>query len=129
MNAQGVGFARQRPGRYAQKLRAALRTAEPQRKLDLLLMGALIEARSAERFRLLVAHLPRPLGPLYARLAGSEARHFAQYRDLARAAAPREWRARLATLAALEARLATSPDRTLRFHSGPPQDEQTLPAA
>ncbi|HTD12131.1 MAG TPA: tRNA isopentenyl-2-thiomethyl-A-37 hydroxylase MiaE [Steroidobacteraceae bacterium] len=129
MNAQGVGFARQRPGRYAQKLRAALRTAEPQRKLDLLLMGALIEARSAERFRLLVAHLPRPLGPLYARLAGSEARHFAQYRDLARAAAPREWRARLATLAALEARLATSPDRTLRFHSGPPQDGQTLPAA
>ncbi len=50
MDAQGVGFVRQRPGRYAQKLRAALRTSEPQRKLDLLLMGALIEARSAERF-------------------------------------------------------------------------------
>jgi tRNA 2-(methylsulfanyl)-N6-isopentenyladenosine37 hydroxylase len=127
MSAQGVGFVRQRPGRYAQKLRAALRTAEPQRKLDLLLMGALIEARSAERFRLLVAHLPRPLVPLYARLAKSEARHFAQYRDLARAAAPREWRARLATLAALEAQLATGPDRTLRFHSGPPQDGQPPP--
>jgi tRNA-(ms[2]io[6]A)-hydroxylase len=128
MSAQGVGFVRQRPGRYAQKLRAALRTAEPQRKLDLLLMGALIEARSAERFRLLVAHLPRPLVPLYARLASSEARHFAHYRDLARAAAPREWRARLATLAALEAQLATGPDRTLRFHSGPPQDGQPPPA-
>jgi tRNA-(ms[2]io[6]A)-hydroxylase len=128
MSAQGVGFVRQRPGRYAQKLRAALRTAEPQRKLDLLLMGALIEARSAERFRLLAAQLPRPLVPLYARLAKSEARHFAQYRDLARAAAPREWRARLATLATLEAQLATGPDRTLRFHSGPPQDADTLPA-
>jgi tRNA-(ms[2]io[6]A)-hydroxylase len=91
-------------------------------------MERLIEARSAERFRLLAAHLPRPLGPLYARLAGSEARHFAQYRDLASAAAPREWRARLATLAALEAQLATGPDRTLRFHSGPPQDGHTLPA-
>ena len=128
MSAQGVSFVRQRPGRYAQKLRAALRTLEPQRKLDLLLMGALIEARSAERFRLLVPHLPRPLVPLYARLALSEARHFAQYRDLARRCAPGEWRARLADLAALEAQLATSPDRGLRFHSGPPQDAHAAPA-
>lgn len=128
MSAQGVGFVRQRPGRYAQKLRAALRTAEPQRKVDLLLMGALIEARSAERFRLLAAHLPQPLVPLYTRLASSEARHFLQYRDLARVAAPREWRARLATLAALEAQLATGPDRTLRFHSGPPLEGHLVPA-
>jgi tRNA-(ms[2]io[6]A)-hydroxylase len=127
MTAQGVGFVRQRPGRYAQQLRAALRPAEPQRKLDLLLMGALIEARSAERFRLLVTQLPRPLVPLYARLASSEARHFAQYRDLARGVAPAEWRARLATLAALEAQLATAPDRSLRFHSGPPLDRHAAP--
>jgi tRNA-(ms[2]io[6]A)-hydroxylase len=128
MGAQGVGFVRQRPGRYAQKLRAALRTSEPQRKLDLLLMGALIEARSAERFGLLVPHLPRPLVPLYARLAGSEARHFTQYRSLARAAAPGQWRERLAALATLEAQLATTPDRNLRFHSGPPFDGPAAPA-
>ena len=120
MSAQGVGFVRQRPGRYAQQLRAALRSSEPRRKLDLLLMGALIEARSAERFRLLAPHLPRALAPLYARLARSEARHFEQYLDLARRIAPQEWRERLAVLATLEAQLATSPDRTLRFHSGPP---------
>jgi tRNA 2-(methylsulfanyl)-N6-isopentenyladenosine37 hydroxylase len=120
MGAQGVGFVRQRPGRYAQQLRAALRTTEPRRKLDLLLIGALIEARSAERFRLLAPHLPRTLAPLYARLARSEARHFEQYLELARAAAPQEWRERLAGLAVLEAQLAISPDRTLRFHSGPP---------
>jgi tRNA-(ms[2]io[6]A)-hydroxylase len=128
MDAQGVGFVRQRPGRYAQKLRAALRTSEPQRKLDLLLMGALIEARSAERFGLLVPHLPRPLVPLYARLALSEARHFTQYRTLARVAAPGQWRERLAALAILEAQLATTPDRSLRFHSGPPLDGPAAPA-
>ncbi len=128
MSALGVGFVRQRPGRYAQQLRAALHTAEPARKLDLLLMGALIEARSAERFRLLVPLLPRSLAALYSRLARSEARHFVQYLDLARAAAPRGWRTRLATLAALEARLATSPDRVLRFHSGPPQDVAASPS-
>lgn len=128
MGAVGVGFVRQRPGRYAQKLRAALRTTEPQRKLDLLLMGALIEARSAERFGLLVPHLPRPLVPLYARLALSEARHCTQYRSLARVAAPGQWRERLAALATLEAQLATTPDRSLRFHSGPPWDEPAAPA-
>lgn len=128
MSALGVGFVRQQPGRYAQELRSTLHTAEPARKLDLLLMGALIEARSAERFRLLVPYLPRPLVALYSRLARSEARHFVQYLELARAAAPREWRARLATLAALEAQLATGPDRVLRFHSGPPQDGLTSPS-
>jgi tRNA-(ms[2]io[6]A)-hydroxylase len=127
MSALGVGFVRQQPGRYAQQLRAALRTAEPARKLDLLLTGALIEARSAERFRLLVPYLPRPLVPLYTRLARSEARHFVQYLELARASAPLQWRARLAILAALETQLATGPDRVLRFHSGPPQDGPASP--
>ena len=60
MATLGVGLVRQQPGRYAQQLRAALHTTEPARKLDLLLMGALIEARSAERFRLLAPLLPRP---------------------------------------------------------------------
>jgi tRNA 2-(methylsulfanyl)-N6-isopentenyladenosine37 hydroxylase len=127
MTTLGVGFVRQQPGRYAQQLRAALHTAEPARKLDLLLMGALIEARSAERFRLLAPLVPQPLAPLYSRLAGSEARHFLQYLQLARAAAPAYWRVRLATLAALEARLATGPDRCLRFHSGPPADGHATP--
>ena len=54
-----VGFERQRPGRYAAGLRAALRQHEPARKLDLLLAGALIEARSCERFALLAPRLPQ----------------------------------------------------------------------
>jgi tRNA-(ms[2]io[6]A)-hydroxylase len=122
MQSLGVQFARQRPGRYAGELRAALRTAEPGRKLDLLLMGALIEARSAERFRALLPALPAALLPLYGRLAHSEARHFAVYLELARLAAPGDWRARLTDLATLEAELSVRPDNTLRFHSGPPPE-------
>jgi tRNA 2-(methylsulfanyl)-N6-isopentenyladenosine37 hydroxylase len=114
-----VPFERQRPGRYASGLRTALRTHDPGRKLDLLLMGALIEARSCERFRLLAPRLPAEVSGFYAQLAHSEARHFEQYVDLAQAAAP-EWRQRLQELAAHEARLATAPDAQLRFHSGPP---------
>jgi len=120
MQALGVPFVRQRPGRYAQALHGALRSADPGRKLDLLLVGALIEARSAERFALLESRLPPPLGRLYSDLGSAEARHFTLYLDFARSSAPGEWRERLATLAAREAELATSPERTLRFHSGPP---------
>jgi tRNA-(ms[2]io[6]A)-hydroxylase len=118
----GLPFARQRPGRYAQQLRRAVRTGDPGRKLDLLLTGALIEARSAERFALLAPHLSPPLARLYADLAGAEARHFLLYVGFARAAAPQEWRTRLEALAAREAQLVTEPDETLRFHSGPLRD-------
>ena len=119
MAAVGVPFARQRPGRYAQRLRAQLASSEPARKLDLLLCGALIEARSAERFLLLAPRMPEPLAALYAALAVSEARHFELYLGFARVCAPAQWRRRLAQLAVHEAHLVTSADQLLRFHSGP----------
>lgn len=120
MTDLGVPYTRQKPGRYASGLRRELRTAEPGRKLDLLLAGALIEARSCERFRLLAGRLSAPLGAFYTRLAQSEARHFELYVGLARERYPGEWQARLQVLATTEAELATAPDRELRFHSGPP---------
>lgn len=120
MDGLAVPFERQRPGRYGAGLRSALRTADPGRKLDLLLTGALIEARSCERFRLLAPLLPAEVGGFYGQLARSEARHFEQYLELAREAAPPQWRRRLRELAEHEARLATAPDAQLRFHSGPP---------
>ena len=120
MDSLGVAFTRQRPGRYAQELRRALRTVEPDRKLDLLLVGSLIEARSCERFALLAPHFPPVLGRLYGDLGSAEARHFTLYLDLARSRAPSAWRERLGELATREAELVTTPERALRFHSGPP---------
>lgn len=120
MHDLGVEARRQRPGRYASELRRTLRSTYAGRKLDLLLAAALIEARSAERFRLLDGRLPPPLDALYAQLAASEARHFELYLKFARARAPDDWRPRLAQLASCEAELATAPDSELRFHSGPP---------
>ena len=120
MRELGISAARQRPGRYAHELRRSLRTSHPERKLDLLLTAALIEARSAERFALLAGRLPQPLTALYRELAESEARHFELYLEFAHERAPGEWRARLAELSVREAQLATAPDEELRFHSGPP---------
>ena len=124
-----VPYLRQVPGRYASALRAALSTHEPRRQLDLLLAGALIEARSCERFELLAARpagegLPTEVAALYAGLRASEARHFELYLTLAerqaRAAGLGDWQARLEELALVEADLATRPDPQFRFHSGPP---------
>jgi tRNA-(ms[2]io[6]A)-hydroxylase len=127
MNTLGVPFTRQRPGRYAHALRSVLRCAEPGRKLDLLLAGALIEARSAERFALLAPRLPVPLARLYAQLGASEARHYELYVGFAQLTAPAEWRERLGWLAVREAQLATLPDRDVRFHSGPLGPAAKLP--
>jgi tRNA 2-(methylsulfanyl)-N6-isopentenyladenosine37 hydroxylase len=123
MKELNVPFTRAKPGRYAGGLRALSRTSEPHRKLDLLLTGALIEARSAERFAALAPRLPAPLERLYAQLQRSEARHFQLYLRLAIQAAQDSdlnWRERLAVLASREAELATMPDDQFRFHSGPP---------
>jgi tRNA-(ms[2]io[6]A)-hydroxylase len=114
-----VPFQRLSPSRYAAGLRAALRTHEPQRRLDLLLSGAIIEARSCERFQLLAARLPEPLGAFYAELERAEARHTGLYLELAAEAAS-DFRPRLNELLAVEAGLIEGEDLLLRFHSGPP---------
>lgn len=121
MKKLGVSHVRMKPGRYASELRKLVRTHEPKRKLDLMLVHALIEARSCERFRLLSEHLPDDVRELYAQLERSEARHFEMYLDFAaREFDAAEVDARLDLIAAREAELATSPDVELRFHSGPP---------
>jgi len=125
MQQLGVAMTRLPPGRYAGALRARLATGEPQRKLDLLLAGALIEARSCERFETLAPLLQEPLAQFYAALAESERRHAGLYLELARGAMPagtseQALQARLEELAGFEASLVLQPDAQFRFHSGVP---------
>lgn len=119
MTELGVAFRRLSPSRYAEGLRRALRRAEPGRCVDLLLCGALIEARSHERFLGLVARLGEPLAGFYASLAAAESRHAGLYLRLAERRGS-DARDRLGALAVIEAELATSPDPEFRFHSGTP---------
>ncbi len=73
MQDMNVPFDRLTASRYAGGLRAAVRDDEPHKLLDLLLVGALIEARSCERFAKLAPHLPSKLGKFYSGLLASEA--------------------------------------------------------
>lgn len=95
---------------YVQALRSAARLDHKDHPalLDRLLVCALIEARSCERFKLLSERLAdESLRHFYRGLMVAEARHFRLFYDLASARYGEEpTRERLATLAAREAEVA-----------------------
>ncbi len=106
---------------YAASLHAQIRHAEPMRLVDTLIVGAIIEARSCERFLALVPQLDgldRELAQFYKSLLKSEARHFADYLDLAQKVASESIEDRVQHFLALDAAVISKPDSQLRFHSG-----------
>ena len=101
-----------------------MRPDEPYKLLDMLLIGALIEARSCERFAKIAPRLPERLGRFYGGLLASEARHFEHYIAFAKSECgvdENEIDTRLQELKTLEASLITEPDDEFRFHSGLPR--------
>ena len=127
MDDMNIPFERLSASRYAGGLRDAARTQEPHKLLDLLLIGALIEARSCERFAKIAPRLPEKLGRFYGGLLASEARHFEHYIALAKSECgvdDAEIERRLTELKAIEAALIASPDPDFRFHSGDPTNEK-----
>lgn len=123
MAEMDIPFERVTASRYAGGLREAVRDNEPYKLLDMLLIGALIEARSCERFARIAPRLPGKLGRFYSGLLASEARHFEHYVKFARSECDvpdTEIDERLEELKAIEAALVSSPDPEFRFHSGTP---------
>lgn len=118
-----IPFERLTASRYAAGLRDAARREEPHKLLDSLLIGALIEARSCERFAKIAPRLPDKLRRFYGGLLASEARHFEHYIAFAKSECDvddAEIDARLETLKSVEAALISAPDPEFRFHSGMP---------
>jgi len=122
MRRRGIQAMAVTASRYAGGLRAHVRRNEPARLLDTLLVSAIIEARSCERFAALAPRLDHELSAFYSSLLASEARHFEIYLKMAGQVADAATLAlRLPTLLAAEADLIRSYDTELRFHSGIPQ--------
>ena len=120
IRARGIAYRRIDAARYAKGLRELVRTHEPARLVDTLIAGALIEARSCERFARLAPRLDEELAHFYRSLLRSESRHFRDYLAAARrAAGGADISARISALAARERELIESPDTQFRFHSGP----------
>ncbi|MBI1247134.1 tRNA-(ms[2]io[6]A)-hydroxylase [bacterium] len=114
-----IKFRRLKPSNYGSQLHDLIRSQEPSRAVDRLLIAGLIEARSCERFGLLRKHLPdEELRDFYDSLFESEARHHAVYVRLAKHFADEsEVMSRLDELAAAEADIIASGDENPRMHS------------
>jgi tRNA 2-(methylsulfanyl)-N6-isopentenyladenosine37 hydroxylase len=118
MQRRGVTYRGLSASHYAQRLRQHVRTTEPGRLVDTLIIGAFIEARSCERFACLAPHLDQELGDFYRSLLKSEARHYRDYLSLARQYADGPIDQRIAEFAVIEARAMVEDDSDFRFHSG-----------
>jgi tRNA 2-(methylsulfanyl)-N6-isopentenyladenosine37 hydroxylase len=114
-----IPFRRQIPSSYGERLQGLVTKEEPMKTVDRLLIGALIEARSCERFGLLRDRMPdRELADFFGSLFESEARHHSTYVRLAKTYAPGEQvRERLEELAIEEAKIIERGDGFPRMHS------------
>ena len=119
MEKRGIDYQQLTASRYATCLRQGVRTHEPARLVDTLIVGAIIEARSCERFARLAPHLDAELAQFYRSLLKSEARHFLDYLGLAQKAAKGEdIGARIAFFLQQDKALIEDDDQEFRFHSG-----------
>jgi tRNA-(ms[2]io[6]A)-hydroxylase len=119
LERRGFRFRKIPPSKYAERLRALANKLEPMRAVDRLLIAALIEARSCERFGLLRDHLAdAELATFFGSLFESEARHHSTYVRLAKLFASEERvNERLEELAIEEARIITEGEELPRVHS------------
>jgi tRNA-(ms[2]io[6]A)-hydroxylase len=121
MTRRGIVYESVTASRYAQTLREKVRKKDPHKLVDTLIVGALIEARSCERFAALAPHVDTELRDFYTSLLKSESRHFSDYIGLAKGLEDADVvDERLDLFRSVERELIESPDSEIRFHSGDP---------
>jgi len=118
LKLRGQTLQRDSADPYVNALLSHTRSEEPGRLLDALIVAALIEARSCERFQLLIDALPEgSLRDLFDGLMPSEARHYAMFMNLAREYySTAEVDARFTELAAGEAEIVRALPDHPRMH-------------
>ena len=97
-----------------------MRTFEPARLIDTLIVSAIVEARSCERFSRMIDVLDDDLARFYSSLLKSEERHFGVYLKMAEKFSETSIDDRVEFFLDLDQQLITSPDEEFRFHSGSP---------
>jgi tRNA 2-(methylsulfanyl)-N6-isopentenyladenosine37 hydroxylase len=118
LEARGVALERLEPAPYASRLATHIRKQEPAMFLDKLLVAALIEARSCERFSILARCVAdEGLAAFYAELFETEALHHTLYTGIAREFFPaQEVKQRLQELAQAEVEALESSTGEPRLH-------------
>lgn len=121
MNQRGISFSPLNPANYAANMHKKVTRKDCiERLCDQLMIGAIIEARSCERFNAIVPYLKDPeLAKFYRSLVKAEARHFEEYLRLAKHYGA-DIEKRLGMFLDLENEYILSEDIVFRFHSGIP---------
>ncbi|MBK14501.1 MAG: tRNA-(ms[2]io[6]A)-hydroxylase [Porticoccaceae bacterium] len=120
MEKRQITYRHLSASRYASNLHKLIRDGQKERLVDILIIGAFIEARSCERFARIAPELDKELCKFYSSLLKSEARHYQDYLALARQlTCVSMLNERINTLGSLEREIIESPDHEFRFHSGP----------
>ncbi|CEG57019.1 tRNA-(ms[2]io[6]A)-hydroxylase [Legionella fallonii] len=121
MQQRGISFGPLQPSDYATTLHKKVTSkAGKERLRDQLIIGAIIEARSCERFHAIIPYLEdAELAKFYGTLLRSEARHFENYLHLANLYGG-DIEERIKDLLAIENKFILSTDTVFRFHSGVP---------
>jgi len=120
MKRRKIAYVHVSASRYAAGLRDMARSKDPHKLVDVLIIGAFIEARSCERFAKLAPYLDDELKAFYQSLLKSEARHYQDYLRLAKTVAGDiSIDGRIVEIADREGELVEQPDTEFRFHSGP----------
>ena len=121
INKRNLDYTQLSSSRYAGELRKSVRTFEPARLLDTLIVSAIVEARSCERFASLAPLLEDDLSRFYSELLKSEERHFRVYLDLAETISEDfPLKKRIEFFLEEDCRLIQTEDADFRFHSGVP---------
>lgn len=123
LKKRGIAYRALRASRYAASLARYVRREQRNNLVDTLIVGAIIEARSCERFERLAPHLGAELQKFYLSLLKSEARHFQDYLGLARQYATQDISPRVEFFLQKERDAILAPDPLFRFHSGVPVED------
>lgn len=118
LKARKIKYQNLPPSEYVKTMREHIRSHQPARLVDELIVGAIIEARSCERFSALLPYLDQELAHFYSSLLNSESRHFQDYLALANLYSDENISARVDLLTKIEANYIQSKDQVFRFHSG-----------
>lgn len=118
MKKRGIAYRPVSAALYAQRLRAHVRSSEPGKLIDTLIVGAFIEARSCERFYRLAPFLDEELAKFYRSLLKSESRHYQDYLTMAASFSTERIDERVSFFAVIEREAILTPDSEFRFHSG-----------
>ncbi len=127
IHERDIVFGPLKPSWYAQRLHQHVSKDDYfDRLADELIIGAIIEARSCERFSALIPWLEdKALAKFYTTLIKAEARHFQDYLHLARLYSRQDISERIHYLLDIEQTLIQANDPVFRFHGGIPVINET----